>query len=176
MQNLLSLFAPRLKHNSFREMFSSSGSGFRQIFLLLIIVSVISIVEFYLMIQKSLTIEVNRKDDVQPLILLFTHNHSRKTRDHICRGLRNENHPVNFDACPKKCQFSCRREDFHRRRFLLAVSTLRSKSNVVRSTLDLLVVGSARSSSGIHENLVDVQLVESVRFRFEWSLFLFVGR
>lgn len=118
MQNLLSLFAPRLKHNSFREMFSSSGSGFRQIFLLVIIVSVISIVEFYLMIQKSLTIEVNRKDDVQPLILLFTHNHSRKTRDHICRGLRNENHLVNFDACPKKCQFSCRREDFHRRETL----------------------------------------------------------
>ncbi len=50
-----------------------------------------------------------------PLILLYTHNHSIKTRDNICRGLRNDEHIVNFDKCPKKCEFSCRIEDFHQR-------------------------------------------------------------
>ena len=50
-----------------------------------------------------------------PLILLYTHNISVKTRDHICRGGRNGGHVVHFDRCPKKCQFSCRLEDFHRR-------------------------------------------------------------
>ena len=50
-----------------------------------------------------------------PLILLYTHNHSHKTRDNICRGLRNGGHVINFDKCPMKCEFSCRIDDFHRR-------------------------------------------------------------
>lgn len=50
-----------------------------------------------------------------PLILLYTYNYSIKTRDHICRGGRNGGHVIHFDRCPRKCQFSCRLEDFHRR-------------------------------------------------------------
>jgi len=50
-----------------------------------------------------------------PLILLFTYNRSIKTRNHICRGVRNGGHIVNFDKCPKKCEFSCRLEDFKQR-------------------------------------------------------------
>jgi len=50
-----------------------------------------------------------------PLILLYTHNHSIKTRDNICRGVKNDGHIVNFDKCPKKCEFSCRIEDFKKR-------------------------------------------------------------
>ena len=49
------------------------------------------------------------------LILLYTHNHSIKTRDNICRGIRNGGHTVHFDKCPKKCEFSCRLEDFKKR-------------------------------------------------------------
>ena len=51
----------------------------------------------------------------QPIILLFTHNHSAKTRENICRGTRNGGHVVHFQSCPKKCEFSCRIEDFHQR-------------------------------------------------------------
>jgi hypothetical protein len=50
-----------------------------------------------------------------PLILLYTHNYSIKTRDNICQGIRNGGHIVNFDKCPKKCEFSCRLEDFKQR-------------------------------------------------------------
>jgi hypothetical protein len=50
-----------------------------------------------------------------PLILLYTFNHSAKTRNNICRGLRNGGHVVNFDRCPNKCEFSCRIEDFKQR-------------------------------------------------------------
>ena len=50
-----------------------------------------------------------------PLILLYTHNYSVKTRENICQGVRNGGHVVSFDRCPRKCQFSCRLEDFHRR-------------------------------------------------------------
>jgi hypothetical protein len=49
------------------------------------------------------------------LILLYTHNYSAKTRDNICRGVRNGGHVVNFDKCPQKCEFSCRLEDFKKR-------------------------------------------------------------
>ena len=51
----------------------------------------------------------------RPLILLYTHNYSIKTRDNICRGTRNGGHVVHFHSCPKKCEFSCRIEDFHQR-------------------------------------------------------------
>lgn len=51
----------------------------------------------------------------RPLILLYTHNHSVKTRDNICRGTRNGGHVVHFQSCPKKCEFSCRIGDFHQR-------------------------------------------------------------
>ncbi len=50
-----------------------------------------------------------------PLILLYTHNYSFKTRDNICRGIRNGGHIVNFDQCPKKCEFSCQIEDLKKR-------------------------------------------------------------
>jgi hypothetical protein len=50
-----------------------------------------------------------------PLILLYTHNHSIKTRNNICRGTRNGGYIVNFNKCPKKCEFSCRIEDFKQR-------------------------------------------------------------
>jgi hypothetical protein len=52
---------------------------------------------------------------IPPLILLYTYNHSVKTRDNICQGVRNGGHVVNFDKCPYKCEFSCRLEDFKRR-------------------------------------------------------------
>jgi hypothetical protein len=38
-----------------------------------------------------------------------------KTRDNICRGVRNGGHVVNFNKCPLKCEFSCRIEDFKQR-------------------------------------------------------------
>ena len=50
-----------------------------------------------------------------PLILLYTRNHSSKTRLNICQGYRNGGHLVNFDHCPFKCEFSCRIDDFKRR-------------------------------------------------------------
>ena len=50
-----------------------------------------------------------------PLIVLYTFNRSVKTRDNICRGVRNGGHVVHFDHCPKKCQFSCQMEDFRQR-------------------------------------------------------------
>ncbi len=50
-----------------------------------------------------------------PLILLYTYNYSVKTRDSICRGVRNGGRVVNFDKCPRKCEFSCRLEDFKQR-------------------------------------------------------------
>ncbi len=50
-----------------------------------------------------------------PLILLFTYNRSFKTRDNICRGIRNGGHVINFANCPAKCEFSCRLEDFKQR-------------------------------------------------------------
>ncbi|CAF1068708.1 unnamed protein product [Rotaria sordida] len=50
-----------------------------------------------------------------PLILLYTHNRSIKTRDNICKGTRNKGHVVNFEKCPKKCEFSCQIEDFKQR-------------------------------------------------------------
>ena len=95
-------------------MFSTFVSLSRRTFLLCFVVSVINMVGFHWSIGVTLRVRMNRTDDVQPLILLYTHNHSRKTENNICRGLRNENHLVHFDACPKKCRFSCRREDFHR--------------------------------------------------------------
>ena len=56
-----------------------------------------------------------RIDHSRPLILLYTHNHSVKTRENICQGRRNGGHLVNFDHCSFKCEFSCRIEDFQRR-------------------------------------------------------------
>lgn len=50
-----------------------------------------------------------------PLIVLYTFNHSIKTREYICRGTKNGGHVVHFDHCPKKCQFSCQMEDFRKR-------------------------------------------------------------
>lgn len=50
-----------------------------------------------------------------PLIVLYTFNRSIKTQENICRGAKNGGHVVNFDHCPKKCQFSCRMEDFQKR-------------------------------------------------------------
>lgn len=49
----------------------------------------------------------------EPIIVLFTYNRSVKTREHICKGHRNDGHVVNFDHCPKKCRFSCRMQDFN---------------------------------------------------------------
>lgn len=48
-----------------------------------------------------------------PVILLYTHNRSKKTEMNICRGIRNAGRLVNFDKCPSKCRFSCRLEDLH---------------------------------------------------------------
>lgn len=98
--------------------FTMQPSSFQRNFFFLIILSVISIISFYLSIRTNSRFESLSTIDFQPIILLYTHNHSRKTRDHICRGLRNENHPINFDSCPKKCEFSCRQNDFHRRETL----------------------------------------------------------
>ncbi|CAF1363126.1 unnamed protein product, partial [Didymodactylos carnosus] len=49
----------------------------------------------------------------KPLILLYTHNFSIKTRDNICKGKKGS-HLVNFDYCPYKCDFSCQLKDFNR--------------------------------------------------------------
>lgn len=65
----------------------------------------------YLLFQQS---ETNLPRSF-PLIVLYTFNRSVKTRDNICRGVRNGGHVVNFDHCPKKCEFSCRMEDFKKR-------------------------------------------------------------
>ena len=62
--------------------------------------------------QKTL---VKKAQQSLPLILLYTFNRSTKTRDNICRGLRNGGHPVSFAHCPFQCEFSCRIEDFTRR-------------------------------------------------------------
>jgi hypothetical protein len=64
---------------------------------------------------QSFTFYYKNFDQPMPLILLFTYNHSIKTRDNICRGVRNGGHVVSFDKCPKKCEFSCRIEDFKQR-------------------------------------------------------------
>jgi hypothetical protein len=54
-------------------------------------------------------------DSRTPLILLYTYNYSIKTRNNICQGNSNGGHVVNFDKCTKKCEFSCRIEDFKQR-------------------------------------------------------------
>lgn len=55
------------------------------------------------------------KNESLPLILLYTHNKSHKTKRNICEGARNGGHVVNFERCSKKCEFSCQIEDFKRR-------------------------------------------------------------
>jgi len=78
-----------------------------------IIIIIIFIIHFY--IYQSLIFYRKDFNRSIPLILLYTYNHSIKTRDNICRGIRNSGHVVNFDKCPEKCEFSCRLEDFKQR-------------------------------------------------------------
>ncbi|CAF4986851.1 unnamed protein product [Rotaria sp. Silwood1] len=69
----------------------------------------------YLVLIGHLHVFQNNPNQSLALILLYTHNHSIKTQDNICRGIRNGDHIVHFDKCPKKCEFSCRIEDFKQR-------------------------------------------------------------
>ncbi|CAF1259618.1 unnamed protein product [Rotaria sordida] len=69
----------------------------------------------YLFLIGHLNIFRYNSNQSLALILLYTHNHSIKTRDNICRGIRNGGHIVHFDRCPKKCEFSCLIEDFKER-------------------------------------------------------------
>ena len=69
----------------------------------------------YLFLKEHKNVFRTDSKQLLPLILLYTHNHSIKTRDNICRGLRNGGHVVNFNNCPKKCEFSCRIADFKQR-------------------------------------------------------------
>ncbi|CAF1242976.1 unnamed protein product [Rotaria sordida] len=69
----------------------------------------------YLFLIGHLNIFRYNSNQSLALILLYTHNHSIKTRDNICRGIHNGGHIVHFDRCPKKCEFSCRIEDFKER-------------------------------------------------------------
>ena len=87
----------------------------------LIIVSVNSCLIGYFLfkcVEFDSSLISNQSQTSVPIILLYTFNHSKKTRDNICRGIRNGGHPVNFDYCPLKCEFSCRLQDFHRRETL----------------------------------------------------------
>lgn len=85
-----------------------------------IVLALICLISLHFYIRGSyLTRGINalhqRIDHSRPLILLYTYNHSIKTRENICQGRRNGGHVVNFDHCPFKCEFSCRIEDFQRR-------------------------------------------------------------
>jgi hypothetical protein len=82
----------------------------RNIFLILSIGFIVHSCIYLFLIRYQNTFQQS-----SPLILLYTHNHSIKTRDNICRGIRNGGHIVNFDKCPQKCEFSCRIEDFKQR-------------------------------------------------------------
>jgi hypothetical protein len=78
-----------------------------------IIIIIVFFIHFY--IYQSLIFSYKNLNQSLPLILLYTYNHSIKTKDHICRGIRNGEHIINFDKCSKKCEFSCRLEDFYQR-------------------------------------------------------------
>ena len=80
-------------------------------------IALICLVLYYILYQSkefypNITYQIDASQSI-PLILLYTFNHSKKTRDSICRGIRNGGSAVTFDGCPYKCQFSCRMEDFH---------------------------------------------------------------
>lgn len=78
-------------------------------FILLIGLSIYACISFFVNEQEHIFYQT------RPLILLYTHNRSLKTKNKICRGLQNGGHIVNFDRCPRKCEFSCRLEDFNKR-------------------------------------------------------------
>lgn len=69
----------------------------------------------YMLLMGHISIVPYKFRQPLPLILLYTHNRTAKTRDNICRGISNGGHVVNFDRCPKKCEFSCRINDFKNR-------------------------------------------------------------
>ncbi|CAF3320249.1 unnamed protein product [Rotaria sp. Silwood2] len=70
---------------------------------------------YYFYFYQSLLFYNKHFNPSLPLILLYTHNRSAKTRNHICKGIRNGGHVVNFEKCPKKCEFSCQIKDFKQR-------------------------------------------------------------
>lgn len=72
-------------------------------------------VTFYLYLYRSMILYQMTYRQSVPLILLFTRNHSAKTRVNICQGTRNGGHVVSFHSCPVKCEFSCRIDDFQQR-------------------------------------------------------------
>ncbi|CAF2074706.1 unnamed protein product [Rotaria magnacalcarata] len=74
-----------------------------------------SLLFYYHSLGPSLIFYYKHFNQSLPLILLYTHNRSHKTRNNICRGTRNGGHVVNFERCPKKCQFSCQLQDFKQR-------------------------------------------------------------
>ncbi|UJR25699.1 hypothetical protein I4U23_007050 [Adineta vaga] len=76
---------------------------------------VMIILIFYLYLFPSIRSYYQNLNQSLPLILLFTYNHSIKTRSNICQGTRNGGHIVNFDRCPMKCEFSCQINDFKQR-------------------------------------------------------------
>lgn len=81
---------------------------------IIIVCVVVNLFLYRFVVSRSSIFHLSLKQPV-PLILLYTFNHSIKTRDNICRGIRNGGHTVNFDACPRKCEFSCRMQDFKQR-------------------------------------------------------------
>ena len=83
--------------------------------LLIVLSSFIFSLCVYLFSIRHQSISKYYSNQSVPLILLYTHNYSVKTRDNICRGVRNGGHVVNFDKCPRKCEFSCRLDDFKQR-------------------------------------------------------------
>ncbi|CAF0726358.1 unnamed protein product [Rotaria sp. Silwood1] len=74
-----------------------------------------SLLSYYKNFNQSLFFYYKNFNQSSLLILLYTHNRSIKTRNNICKGSRNGGHVVNFEKCPKKCEFSCQIEDFKRR-------------------------------------------------------------
>ncbi|CAF0854568.1 unnamed protein product [Adineta ricciae] len=73
------------------------------------------LVAIYLYSHRPAIFDQTNNSQAVPLILLFTRNHSAKTRANICQGTRNGGHVVNFHSCPVKCEFSCRINDFKQR-------------------------------------------------------------
>jgi hypothetical protein len=102
---------------SFRTILSNifrTLSIWKNIFIILLIAFIINTYIYSFLIEHK-NIFQRYFNQSLPLILLYTHNHSVKTRDNICRGIRNGDHVVNFDNCPNKCEFSCQIKDFKQR-------------------------------------------------------------
>ena len=86
-----------------------------KLFILIVIISSVYFYHSRLFMGPRVQLPIAAIRPAVPLILLFTYNHSVKTRDSICQGIRNGGSVVDFDRCAYKCEFSCRLSDFTHR-------------------------------------------------------------